>query len=814
MGEPLSSLSFSRLQPEPPNGEVIAGGSPPSKGSKSFYITNGFHGAGRWDSTTRTGLMNAEPLGTGGGCWTSADSDGATIGVAPCDNSDSQTFWIEAWSAPSPSGPFNIANHGLNKLTLPAEAGKALGSNENVHDNSFCFYDAASNQVIQSSKLHFAIQDITDLTGQLVPPADKPTPAISLPGCGGVEAKMTIDCAISKAVNGLPGECSNPNDSICLLHLLPAFCGDLGSVKTAGVHASDDIEACMRGISQGPCIANPGGAACLSGQFAGISFVTDNGGGGGGSSSSRIKRQNSQKCLICDEKESLVPAEDEFWIGVMKNFINSGIGLLNWFSDLAAEQLRNACLAISAAETFTSLHRTERMRRNCEAAFKFHQLVRPLDYDGDVEKAGGYLVDVLSILDGIGSVAGAAKSLASMESTVGKFAASNAKTAEIEAGYFLEAKGQSGTVRVFRDGGDGKPVPLATQADQRAMKKSMERSAFENCEKCVGVPVKRAGLLAHRQTGGLDLCCATLAEYEERPESEWSDADSDWESDSDSPDDEVIIRPPPESRTVGKLAAAAGLSTSQKTLLDGMRIAFSDFFLHGKKAPLDTDAVTKAFYDAMHVNKDPYITSKAMKLFGVTQEEQKALSEWVSYFVEDDLASAVAQIPPTTGLCLRTTNLDAKSFDMLTTFGPGLASKKTGGVYDVQDLLRIMTLGGEPIEPPEPQIMASFLGVQQEYPTSAGYRFVINSKTGRYIEPLLLDTYDFPEVDFVQGYGEFKLLGWEELNGGAAAKAAGKPGPYGIFYFDEVDLGGAKPRICGGSVTANCRPAEVEPPVF
>ncbi|KAJ0278023.1 hypothetical protein CBS470a_009993 [Colletotrichum nupharicola] len=357
------------------------------------------------------------------------------------------------------------------------------------------------------------------------------------------------------------------------------------------------------------------------------------------------------------------------------------------------------------------------MKRNCKAAFKFHQLIKPLDYDGDVEKAGGYFVDVLSILDGVGTVTEAARGLAAVEATTAKFTATADKVAELEAGYYLKAEGRGGTVRVFRDAGDGKPIPLATDADRKGLKASLERSLEV-----------------------LDLCCLTLDEFEERPESEWSDSDvSDVEEDD-------IIPIQPVTRSVGKLTEAADLSTSQKALLQSMQGTFSSFFSEGKNAALDTDAVTKAFHDAKYTQKvTGKITQKAMELYGVTQEEVEAISNWASYFVDDALDSALAQIPPTT------------------------------------DLLKIKRFMGDIVEPEETQIMASFLGVQQEFDSSAGYRFVINSKTGRYIEPLLGDYSTLSEVDFVQGYSEFKLLGWEELNGGEVSRAAGKPGPYGVF---------------------------------
>lgn len=117
------------------------------------------------------------------------------------------------------------------------------------------------------------------------------------------------------------------------------------------------------------------------------------------------------------------------------------------------------------------------MVRNCKTAFKTHQLSRPLDYDAPTDTAGRLFVDVLTVVDGgIGTVAEAAKAMTAVERTIAKFTATSEKVAQLQAGFYLEAKGDSGTVRLFRDGGDGKPVPLATEADQKALKKSLEKS--------------------------------------------------------------------------------------------------------------------------------------------------------------------------------------------------------------------------------------------------------------------------------------------------------------------------------------------------
>jgi hypothetical protein len=194
-----------------------------------------------------------------------------------------------------------------------------------------------------------------------------------------------VDCAIAKAVNGMLPECeSNPQASVCIVYLFPAFCGDFSSISAG--NNTPDIEYCLRRVGLGPCVANPGGAACLSGQFAGIQFVV-----GGGSNTGSSKRDNPDP-LFGDQGQDLIPLEDQFWVGkkryfrycnfvstylsagVMKNFINSGIGLLNWFTDLAAQQTQTACHAATALHDLFNITLRDRMNNGCAEAFKPHQV--------------------------------------------------------------------------------------------------------------------------------------------------------------------------------------------------------------------------------------------------------------------------------------------------------------------------------------------------------------------------------------------------------------------------------------------------------
>ena len=77
--------------------------------------------------------------------------------------------------------------------------------------------------------------------------------------------------------------------------------------------------------------------------------------------------------------------------------------------------------------------------------------------------------------------------------------------------------------------------------------------------------------------------------------------------------------------------------------------------------------------------------------------------------------------------------------------------------------------------------MSTSLGFRVDFESAALYRFVINSQSGRYVAPIR-PLINEQEVLFVQGFnGRFKLIGYQPLNGGEAARLAGNPGPYGVF---------------------------------
>ncbi len=79
------------------------------------------------------------------------------------------------------------------------------------------------------------------------------------------------------------------------------------------------------------------------------------------------------------------------------------------------------------------------------------------------------------------------------------------------------------------------------------------------------------------------------------------------------------------------------------------------------------------------------------------------------------------------------------------------------------------------------QIMATSIGYKYRFAGTGPFRFVVNSKSGRFISAAN-GIFAPTEVMFMKGFsGKFKLLGHQDMNGGLAARVIKKPGPYKIF---------------------------------
>ena len=105
----------------------------------------------------------------------------------------------------------SITTHDLNVIIGPSQNGGAL----TVGPSSvygICIYDVKSGYFVVApsnpTQSHIQSQLITNFTNVQIPGSQQAT---SLPGCsvGNSLYLNSIDCAIAKAVNGMPSECES-----------------------------------------------------------------------------------------------------------------------------------------------------------------------------------------------------------------------------------------------------------------------------------------------------------------------------------------------------------------------------------------------------------------------------------------------------------------------------------------------------------------------------------------------------------------------------------------------------------------------------
>ncbi|KPM38660.1 hypothetical protein AK830_g7922 [Neonectria ditissima] len=779
-----ASSQFAQVQAR--SKDVVAGDADTSLAT-TFYFTNGLHEPGTsFDSNGVTSIRVAEPDDVGGGCWS---VDGDSLGVQPCTRVAAQDFYV---SHRGDNTPFYIFDNSLKAIDR-SETGSGPLIVQSSTKNQFCVYATDTEKLVVPTATevrHVAQKDITNLTassfGSTLPISEGSIPecTFSIEGDSSVpmlDSLSSADCITARVYASIPSGCdATPRNKTCILHLFPAFCLDLPEVRR-GVNASDAVESCFRKISLGPCVANPGGAACASGLFAGISFV--DGVGGGGSAS---KRQASNDPLFGDP-DSYIPLEDQFWIGVMKNIINSGIGAFKFFAGPTLREWHVTCAGVTHLSSLFSQDAADSIRSGCSSIFNAFDSVKELNYNNDVEKAGGIFADVVGLLSVAMDVAKAAKAVGAVDALVAKFTKSAATIGETE-GLMLEAKEGSNTVQVFRDDGTGQPKLLYTDTDVAAMEKSIEKNesqAFDNCKVCVGPPARlrrRAGILRK-------LCCFLSPQTIEAPESVWNEG-------SVLPEAGAPEAIPIAERVVSTISHTDRITDPETKLISTMSEGFAKWYKESQPFSNNMDEVSSLLLEVRKNKADwSKIATATAEAYNLNQEEKWALRMWVEYYaLNPAFESAMGKLPFSSGMAIRSTDLTADAVKMLDNLEPGLFSKGKSGVYEVQDLvININTMNAQGAD--LRKVMATTLDLGDGmFTTTKDYLFAIDSKSGRFVEPVVNGEYR--ELDFIQGLsGKFKLLGRQDLNGGEAAKLAGKPGPYGIYYFEEVEIPNTAPAV-------------------
>ncbi|KAK7559479.1 hypothetical protein IWX91DRAFT_369096 [Phyllosticta citricarpa] len=252
---------------------------------------------------------------------------------------------------------------------------------------------------------------------------------------------------------------------------------------------------------------------------------------------------------------------------------------------------------------------------------------------------------------------------------------------------------------------------------------------------------------------------------------------------------------------------------------------FGRWFKHYEKVPVEADTSTMRWYNRLTSTRGQQerlqIEADFMAEYHVTTAEAEAVRDYVEDFVLDPDAfnSLLRKLPSTEGLVQRVTQLDEATANMLIRGDPGLISRGERGIYEVRVPCRIVPPSlltkrtsdlvvnsyADPINGQPPRlIMTSSLVFQYDFDPAGGYRLIINSRTGKFVAPITAEAEQW-DVLHLQGLsGRFKLLAYQPLNGGEAARLAKQPGPFGVFYLDEIPEAGPSTmsvRVCDFSAT-------------
>lgn len=623
------------------------------------------------------------------------------------------------------------------------------------------------------------------------------------------ESSSSPDCVLARTAATMPAECADdPTNGDCILHVALAFCADLPEVREGlpAAEVNGAVETCVRKASLGPCVANPGGAACASGLFAGIAFVDGAEGSttGGGSASARLKRKLDLTTLLFGDPnnpDSELPYESQFFLGIFKNLFNSAANALNMLATPFMEELRWKC---QEASMWTHLFNNEtgvKVREGCAKMFATwdNSTVPQLELNTPFEEAGSVFADVAMLLSAVGDIAEAAKAVSAVDWVMGKF---GLKAAELgkEEGLVLEAVEGENTVQIFRDAGDGSPALIKTEGEGEALAREVDESAFRDCMECIepGLAKRREqddSPLLPRAPLKKRLCCAPGLTLK------------------------LDVPPPVQGpRPINMRTLDAVTGEDGNEVLGSMSASMSTWYKDGK-AVLGADAGVDETSQLL-LSTTKTITSKNSemiaaleKLYGIDARESYALKNWFgakqASRMLPGLEEALAKMPYATGTAIRSTNLDAETLKMLDEGAAGIVSQGEKGVYEVRDLV----INKDPMFPDAPaerKIMAATMELDDSALTfNARYFFVINSRSGRLAAPFSGEW--LREVDFVQGSsGKFRLIGKQELNGGAKAAAEpGAQGPFAVYYFDEVEAPTAPASFTTDQVTQALKDANV-----
>ncbi|KAK1980209.1 hypothetical protein LZ30DRAFT_690093 [Colletotrichum cereale] len=304
--------------------------------------------------------------------------------------------------------------------------------------------------------------------------------------------------------------------------------------------------------------------------------------------------------------------------------------------------------------------------------------VKELSYENEIEKAGSIFADVVSVLSLTKDILKASQSIRAVHSVLARFSKATATIGETE-GIILKAQEGKNTIQIFCDSGDGNPQLMHTDSDVAAIEQSIEKSGliatgFGNCQVCI----ESGGAILRRQKGPFrKLCCLLNPQTIEAREPVLNDDDT-----------AGLTRPaavPLDQRVVGTLFENRALTTDEKKLTAIMSDGFTNWYTKDIPVLYGVDDVTKVLLLAKKdLRNRPMIARAVRQLYGI-DEKFSALVSWVQYYyVNLEINSVLRKLPPSTGLAIRSTALDAETLDMLNHWKRGRFSEGEPGIYEVR----------------------------------------------------------------------------------------------------------------------------------
>lgn len=755
--------------------------------ASTFFLTNGWRSPARdgdiYAEETQTRIQLAYNGSSTEGCLSVITNPG-TLGLAPCSFEDeAQAFWVEQPAEDDGTSASQItAATGMTKLTWPGDAGPSVLIQPDPA--RVCIYNADNDWAISAGETYIPSHALSSIWDQAVPSSETPTEQVSLPGClntDGSNNYESSDCALAISYNRAPAVCAtNPQATDCILNYLGAFCGDLVPSRERAndpipeAEVENALEDCARKIALGPCVANPAGAACMSGLFAGIVFPAGVAEAADGSAST--KRQTlAAKYALFPEERVKDHVFEEFVIGLAKQLVNSVSDMLKTLFNPHAETAAIWCNGIAGALDNAVL------QSKCSKIWALNQAEAPqVGYDNKIQKAGAITGLVVSNLLAISDAVNAAKAM-NPEAWVGlrslfkaPEAAETTVAGTVVKGFKVSGAGEaegSGTVELFKLGPNEDVVPFVSEDESQVALEEALENGFADCVEINPPATKRSGSVVPRMKRpmGLKLACPPLTSGDAPA------AFRDTAAETSNP-----------ALTLGDNAVqAVDMTGTAADDLSTLHSAYLGFMRDGTESAATWSSELEPWAQRVQGALDSgsakaTIATEFAGQYGLTGEETEALRLWSrDYSIRQDaLKSALAKIPDYSGTCIRKTRMSQETIDMLVNNWAGV--KGAPGVYDVSDLVvNTNSLNFENIDEKLRFMMATSPGMTK-YQGDAGvisrasHTFVIRSSKGKYITPV---SQGQEEIAFIDGdQGRLKLLGW----------ANGSDGKPAVFYFDNV----------------------------